>query len=282
MGDKFTPTDALKDMATFYLINGNDFEPMYGNYNVSNKIIEYHNMLKEKKLEEDAQKCADVSNQNLKHKYEDVIKKKLVSVSDYGYSDKVDLLDCKQRYISVMYERDSNAVNHDECLIDFFVNSVFYDISKSINGSVIKRNDDFDNQIKKLITKELSAVTKGFVCCSHYISDTAIRDEFETKMESIIITSKILIGRYAILKDGFSYNISCDEFIVRDLTEEELNVEIDKYLREDGQYIYEGVFLPREKVARLIKEKYAIFTLVYRYKVNTDPGSLIKVDLLNK
>ena len=96
------------------------------------------------------------------------------------------------------------------------------------------------------------------------------------------MNSKILKSPVLILKDGYKYNILIKDFSVENLTEVQLNNIVDEYKRTDGQYVYDGLFLPREKIAKLINNKYAVFTIIFKYKIETYPGALIKIDLFPK
>ena len=68
-----------------------------------------------------------------------------------------------------------------------------------------------------------------------------------------------------------------EEFIAKDLNEDQLNKQVDNYKRSDGQYVYEGVFMQREEVAKLIHDKYVIFTLIYSFKINAKKNGIIRI-----
>lgn len=272
----FTPTEKLTKMAQFYLSAEGKFEPIRIFDNISKNLIDYYSELKIHKLEEDAENYSKITNQNLIERYKSPIFQKLTS--DYGYDSNIDMTDCKQKFISVLYERTSNAINHDECLIDYFVNGIFYDITSGLESTVINKDSDLDVNVDKVLKKDISAITDSFYWRGYCILSEDIKNKFFEKLNNVDkISSHILTGAYAILKNGFSYNFTLDNFIVRDLTESELNSEIDKYMREDGQYIYEGLFLSREKIAELIKNKYVGIIAIFKQKVKISRGSLIKI-----
>ena len=76
---------------------------------------------------------------------------------------------------------------------------------------------------------------------------------------------------------GFSFNLQFDTFIIRDLTQTEADEEVAKYKRADGQYVFEGTFLTREKIKEYISAKYGVMMISMRYAVQTFSGSIIEV-----
>ena len=179
-----------------------------------------------------------------------------------------------------MYEKTSNAINHKDFLINYIVDGVFYDIAKSINCPTIKKDDNFDESIRNLQDKNITMITPGVHAACYYVKDAELQKSFQEKLDNAkVINSRILLGSYVILDDGCKYSINVDEFSIRDLDEKEINEEVDRCLREDGQYVYEGLFLPREEIKNLINKKYMIVTIVFRHKVEMMPNSLIKIEL---
>lgn len=277
----FTPTKELQEIASFYLENYATFNYLKSTLQSDSNFLNYHDKLKEKKLDADADACSKVNNEDLASKYKPIIC--LALISDYGFEQNIDLSDKKEKYISVMYERTSQAINHDECLTNYFIDGVFYDMRKSINYDIIKKDEKFDTNISQILNKEIDKYT-GYLCaCEYYINNKTIKSDFMSKISSLErVASKVLKSPALILKDGYKYNISIKDFLVKNLTEIQLNNVVDKYKRADGQYVYKGLFLPREKIAKLINDKYAVFTLIFKYKIATYPGALIKIELFPK
>lgn|GEM_PF-5052608 len=276
-GFVFNSTERLNDMASFYLEKTVLFQPAKSK-NVSMAFYEYYRNLKVSMLEEKANKDAKISNEKIQKEFEKPIISKLKS--DYCFKCGEDLKECEQRYISIMYEKTSNAINHKDFLINYIVDGVFYDIAKSINCPTIKKDDNFDESIRNLQDKNITMITPGVHAACYYVKDAELQKSFQEKLDNAkVINSRILLGSYVILDDGCKYSINVDEFSIRDLDEKEINEEVDRCLREDGQYVYEGLFLPREEIKNLINKKYMIVTIVFRHKVEMMPNSLIKIEL---
>lgn len=278
---EFKPTEELQGMASFYLENNATFNYVNSTLKLSCNFLKYHDELKEKKLEVDANACAKVNNKDLVNKFKPAICSALIS--DYGYDESLDLTDVNEKYICVMFERASQAINYDECIINAFVDGVFHDMWKSIDYNIIKKDAEFDKNIAQILNKEIDKYTGYLSACEYYISDKTVKSDFISKINSLKrVNSKILKSPVLILKDGYKYNIWVKDFSVENLTEVQLNNIVDEYKRTDGQYVYEGLFLPREKIAKLINNKYAVFTIIFKYKIETYPGALIKIDLFPK
>ena len=60
-----------------------------------------------------------------------------------------------------------------------------------------------------------------------------------------------------------------------DLTPETISQKVDEYRRTDGQYVYEGAFLTREELSRIIKDTQVIFQVVFSYRISTYEDSII-------
>ena len=278
---EFKPTEELQGMATFYMENDATFNYLKSTLQSDCNFLNYHNKLKEKKLEADAYVCSKVNNEDLVNKYKPIICSALIN--DYGYDESIDLTDVNEKYICVMFERTSQAINYDECIINAFVDGVFHDMRKSIDYNIIKKDAEFDKNISQILSSEIDKYTGYLSACEYYINDKTIKSNFMSKINSLErVNSKILKSPVLILKDGYKYNIFVKDFSVEDLTEAQLNNIVDEYKRTDGQYVYEGLFLPREKIAKLINNKYAVFTIIFKYKIETYPGALIKIDLFPK
>lgn len=278
---EFKPTKELQEMATFYMENDATFNYLKSTLQLDCNFLTYHNKLKEKQLEADAYVCSKVNNEDLVNKYKPIICSALIN--DYGYDESIDLTDVNEKYICVMFERTSQAINFDECIINTFVDGVFHDMWESIDYNIINKDAEFDKNIAQILNKEIDKYTGYLSACEYYITDKTVKSNFVSKISSLKrVNSKILKSPGLILKDGYKYNIFVKDFSVEDLTEAQLNNIVDEYKRTDGQYVYEGLFLPREKIAKLINNKYAVFTIIFKYKIETYPGALIKIDLFPK
>lgn len=61
------------------------------------------------------------------------------------------------------------------------------------------------------------------------------------------------------------------------MSEEEISNQIKKHQRTDGQYVFEGTFLPKEEIIKIIGKKFIIFTLIVRYKVESTKETIFEL-----
>lgn len=54
---------------------------------------------------------------------------------------------------------------------------------------------------------------------------------------------------------------------------------MERYKREDGQYVYEGTFLSREEIEQLISKKYAVLKISMQYQIQTFVGAIVEIKL---
>ena len=81
-----------------------------------------------------------------------------------------------------------------------------------------------------------------------------------------------------MINDGFSFNCQIEKVEFRELTDDELSKQAEKNQRADGQFVFNGVFLPREEIIRIIKEKYTVLTIVIKYQVISSKESIFEVN----
>lgn len=184
-------------------------------------------------------------------------------------------------YFALLTERSSDAVNYDECIIDWAVNSILYEIwnngVKKYSHS-IKTGNNFSQLIRKeLLGKDVEYATPSTEYYVYEINDNQTQKEYLEKIKKAkaINNADYLFSKPTfILKGGFAFNCKV-QFNVSDLTPETISQKVDEYRRTDGQYVYEGAFLTREELSRIIKDTQVIFQVVFSYKISTYKDSII-------
>ena len=71
--------------------------------------------------------------------------------------------------------------------------------------------------------------------------------------------SNILGVDAIVTNNGFRFNCIVEKCEIRYLSEEEISNKIKKYQRTDGQYVFEGTFLPKEEILKIICNKFICF-----------------------
>ena len=272
---EFSPSDKLLKVIKFYSDNNNPFYSFSDNENDNHKLYAYYEGLKKEEFEIIAKKNAEISNESLEKKYKPLIENSFTK--EWQYDSQIDLSGQKQKYISFIYERASNAINHDECLINILTESVYRDIRKNLDDLQCTF-DNLNELIKRVLEDDIVAATDNSQFIIYRIKDKELRENYSDKIQKLEkINSKILIGYYFIAKDGYKVRIKIDDFTATDLNEKLLNNEIERYKRSDGQYVYDGVFMQRKDVENFIRNKFVVYTLIFTYRILSTNQSILSV-----
>ena len=276
---QFVPNERIKEMAEFYSIQKTVFSVFSGAENYRHQLRDYIDSLRKKEFENKIASSLAVSNQDISNHFQSIIETKLKST--FGFDDRIDISKEKKLYFALLTERSSDAVNYDECIIDWAVNSIFYEIwnngVKKYSHS-IKMGNNFSQSIRKeLLEKDVEYATPSTEYCAYKISDNQTQKEYLEKIKGAktIDNANYLFSKPTfILKGGFAFNCQV-QFNVNDLTPEIISQKVDEYRRTDGQYVYDGAFLTREELSRIIKDTQVIFQVVFSYRINTYEDSII-------
>jgi len=276
---QFLPSERIKEMASFYSISKTVFSTFSIAENYRHQLRDYIDSLRKKEFENKIASSLTVSNQDISNHFQSIIETKLKST--FGFDDRIDVSKEKKWYFALLTERSSDAVNYDECIIDWAVNSILYEIwnngVKKYSHS-IKMGNNFSQSIRKeLLEKDVEYATPSTEYCAYKISDNQTQKEYLEKIKGAktIDNANYLFSKPTfILKGGFAFNCQV-QFNVNDLTPEIISQKVDEYRRTDGQYVYDGAFLTREELSRIIKDTQVIFQVVFSYRINTYEDSII-------
>ena len=151
-----------------------------------------------------------ISNTSLTEKYRPPIEAALQG--EWNFDNKIKLSEQDQKYMRFYYYRSSDAINHDEALLDSIIKGVLYDIAKSISPTIIKCNET--KRIQELLKQNIEGITNYARHLASMIEDADLRTSYLEKVKNTqTIKSKILSGAYIILKDGYHVNIEINKFI---------------------------------------------------------------------
>lgn len=271
----FSPSDKLLKIIRFYSDSNNPFYSFSDSENKNHKLYAYFEGLKKEEFEKIAKENAKISNESLEKKYKPLIENSFTK--EWQYDSQIDLSEQKQKYISFIYERASNAINHDECLINILTESVYRDIRNSLDN-LQYTFDNLNDLINRVLKDDIVASTDNSQFIIYRIKDKELRENYSNKIQKLEkINSRILNGYYFIAKDGYKVRIRIDEFTATDLNEELLNNEIERYKRSDGQYVYDGVFMQRKDVEKFIRNKFVVYTLIFTYRILSTNQSILNI-----
>ena len=113
----------------------------------------------------------------------------------------------------------------------------------------------------------------------YYISDEKLKSQYENACNHLVeFESKILGMTTLVIESGFSFNCIIDKVEIRKLNEDELAEQVKKYQREDGQYVYDGTFLPQEEIAPLVEAKYCVLTVIMKHQVDSSEETVFELN----
>lgn len=92
------------------------------------------------------------------------------------------------------------------------------------------------------------------------------------------IKSKLLSMMAMVTENGFRFNCSIEKVEVRALSDDELSKTVAEYQRTDGQFVYNGIFMPREKIVETIKSKYVVLLIVVKHQVESSEDTVFELD----
>lgn len=73
-------------------------------------------------------------------------------------------------------------------------------------------------------------------------------------------------------------NCSIEKVEVRALSDDELSKTVAEYQRADGQFVYNGIFMPREKIVETIKSKYVVLLIVVKHQVDSSEDTVFELN----
>ncbi len=274
---KFVPTAEMKQIVSFFSNEKDHFIYFTIDEERDHALFETVNNIKLDDLEKDVTKAKEMDNEDFSNKVYSSIQAAIKS--EWGFNSNLEI-QSEDRYYSVLFEKMPEAINFDDFVIDYCVDSIFADIRKTIQKTVLYNNDDFENRIYEMLLRKPKYVTKATKWTLSRISakNEGLRCLCEqTCKNSLEFESNLLGNNSLVTEDGLQFNCNIEKVEFRALTEEEMAKQVNKYKREDGQYIFNGVFMPREKITEIIKDKYAVLNLVIKHQVKSSKNDIFEL-----
>lgn len=230
---------------------------------------------------EDLKNDVELSMQINDEEFADVIRTSIEDAveSEWGYDVNLSI-DNTDREFSVLIEKFPEAINFKDVITDFCVRSVFNDIRNSIKKRVIYNDELFENNICEMISGKLVYITENLknIIPHLHIKDTQLKNDFKNISEKCnVFTTKLLGGMVVVTQNGFKFNCKVEKVEIRKLDENELDKKVAKYQRADGQFVFDGVFLPREEIVQIISEKFVILSVVIKHQVQYGENSIFDI-----
>ena len=272
------PTD-LVQFVKFFLPNVEEFKWFEMFENQTHNFRNFIDGLKIQQLEDKSKKAKSVNNKDLSETY----KNKLSALieNEWGYDPSICLDKEPKRCLNLLTEKTSDAINYEECIIDFFSENIYYELKRNATVTTINRGENFDEQIKSLLKRKIVAISKNLsYSLTYYLKDQQLKSLYEKSYDKAKkIESKIFYDNTVFVDQAFLFNFSIMDFQVINLTQEQITEKVKEYQRADGQYIFDGAFLSREQIEKYISEQFVVLSLCARYKVINNADSIVQIEL---
>lgn len=274
--DVFTIPHKSESIIKFYPQNRDVMELFIMVENRTHRLFQFINNLRENDLQQEIDKAKSVNNEAITSEYEADMSKAITE--EWGYDADLDVSSSTLKSMAILFEKSSQAINYKEVMLDVLKRSLFQEIKTNTSCKVVEGQDGFIKNFDMPLRTSYKYVSEATESLSCFIKDEQQREEYASFWHGAEkFSSNILLGCAFVKEKGFSFNLQFDTFIIRDLTQAEADEEVAKYKRVDGQYVFEGTFLTREKIKEYISAKYGVMMISMRYAVQTFPGSIIEV-----
>ncbi len=274
---KFEESEKMKKIIEFYHEDKNELEFFKSRESENHRLFEFINKLKIEDLEKRIKKANSISNEEILNKYYAAITDAIKG--EWGYTPELGI-NSASRSMAILVERASRAINYEDVMKDMLIRSIFNEIKLHVPRLEIKKAD-FDESLNEVLMLDIGALNESARRVEYYIKDETLRGEYKRVCGGLPkFKSRILNGCFLVQKNGFSFNLEFVDFNVSDLSDEDISNEVEKCKREDGQYVYEGVFLSREEIAQFISKQFAVLTITMRYEIQTFTNSVIELVLI--
>lgn len=274
---KFIITDEMKSILNFYGVSKNLFSYFLSWKDFPMKFFNCINELKKKDLFVVSDRAVDKKNEEIASQYKETMLKAIRE--EWGYDTNIETTS-SSKTLAVLIEKTSRAVNYEEAMGDALIRSVFHELGQNIVPKIILKNENFDGDIGMLLHERITSISRSVERIRYFIKDETIRKQFTELCTNAVPFDSSILEPYSLVKEnGFHFNVNFDEFSVRNLTVDELSTEVEKYKSADGQYVYEGTFLAREEIERLMSQQYAVLKISMRYAIQTFEEAIIVVNL---
>ena len=281
--DKENPklTDQMQRMTQFYDLRKGAFEHFLICEKQNHKFFNLINNLHLEDLEKKQKETRNVKIDEIIDRYSKGVKDNIVQ--EWGYEASLEITS-EPRYMYLLLEKYSQSISSDNGVARSVTNAIYRELSRQIPKTVIIRDENYDTKIESLLNnasdKPINAISESAqYSVGYYIKDETIRNRFKNAIiGSQKVKSDIFIGDYIFTDKRFSFNIQT-KLKWRELSPEEISTKTDACKRADGQYIFEGALIAREKLESYIKEQYFILSVELSYAINVVPNSIYEIEL---
>ena len=275
-GKRFMPTETMQKIVEFYNTQKEYFTRFRLEEERNHVLFDIINSIKLEELNEDIQKACGVNNAEfsavLSQNVENAIK------GEWGYDSQLAIVN-EDRGFSIFFEKTPEAINFEESTVEWVINSIFADIKKSIKKTVLYGCDTFEDRVQQILQKDIIYVSRQIknTIPYFYVKDTQLSMDLQQLCDRCTEIKSNLLNMAMVARNGFRFNCSIEKVELRDLSEDELSRQAARYQRADGQFVYNGVFVPRERILEIIKCKFAVLLIVFKHQVQSSEETVFEL-----
>lgn len=279
---QFIITDKMMNIVCFYDEESKRLEKFQVFENKHHKFFNYINELKIESVNNETEQVRNISFEDFSEEIISDITNMLVK--EWGYNNSIDITNPKRSF-AVLIEMFPDAINFKEIILDYCRESVVFDIKNAIKRKKIYNDDSFEDNIDILLSKKLKYATESIktVIPNYYIHNEELKKRYIEKCRSLEeFDSRLLSTSTLVVENGFGFNFAINSVDIRNLKESELSEQVEKYQRTDGQYVFNGAFMPKEEITKIVNEKFVVITVVIQHQVNSSEDTVFELFPYNK
>ncbi len=273
----FTPTPEMENIIDFYGNQKNPFARFKLEEGQNHTLFDVVNSIKLEELKENEKKAQEIDNDAFSdmifRSAEEAIKR------EWGFDSDL-AIENEKRYFSVLFEKCPEAINFNESVTEWIIASIIMDIKDSIKKTILKNDGDYEKNANAALHKNIKYITpaiKGYIQ-SFYSNNPQVKDKFLDIFEHCDEIKSKLLSMAMVTENGFRFNCSIEKVEVRALSDDDLSKTVAEYQRADGQFVYNGIFMPREKIVETIKSKYVVLLIVVKHQVESSEDTVFELD----
>lgn len=269
--------DYLLKNKEFYDIDDEFVKNINNNY-IKDKLWNLKNTISFNQIIEEKKKNIDVEDNFLSHNISKYISDTMSK--GYGYSNEL-ISDDTQKQLIMLVDKGRCSQS-----LEVYAEAFCHEMWREILSKTKYKIMDFDdpNKFLNYIRKKNINVSSFDIKSYFELREVEITDlkskEYINSIKKVEQTAN-LPYYFMFSEKYYNYSFALDEVSIKEIDENTLNDYIEKIKREDGQYVYEGVFMDRYQAEKMIKENSRVLKVLFRISVLSNEQNCICLNLFN-
>ncbi|HPJ86211.1 MAG TPA: hypothetical protein PLD07_04640 [Bacillota bacterium] len=261
--------ESVDILPAFFETGGTYMESFMSDDRLKKQLLQVKTSIKQTDMEKRIDRIKDV---DLKLIRDGLGKSMKEIISQYqGLARKLEIEDedTEQKYFYVYAQRNKSD-DYYETLGESFANGILNSIRDDILSETIVCDPD---RPKESLERIMSlGITHEYEHCLLNLAHDQNKT-FQKEVRKFDSTLKHVSGHHLIpfdsvlKKDSLAFNYEIDSLEVLPLDAQQTEEKADGYKRDDGQYIFEGMVVRRDKVIDFVEEEYVTIKMVFRTRI---------------